>query len=163
MDGTTRKPQRRSTPSLQFTIGLTLSTFPLKSLDIDMDFLSCSRRCCSSLVRVGCPLPHPPSGSLVMQFFICAACTILMHTANALLVDVFPDMSSTAYASGQIARCGLSAASVAILDPLVGAVGRGWYFTMFAFFIGISAVVSVTASRRKGMKWRQRRVGNGPG
>lgn len=77
-----------------------------------------------------------------------------MHTANALLLDVFFNMLSIGYASGQTARCGLSAAPVATLDPLVGAAGRGCYFTIFAFFIGISAIILVMAIRRKGMQWR---------
>lgn len=98
-----------------------------------------------------------PAVPLVMQFFICAASTLLSHTASALLVDVFPNSSSTSYASGQVMRCGLSAASAAILDPLTNAVGRGWYFTVFGLFVGLSGIVSVTISRVKGMKWRQKR------
>jgi MFS family permease len=98
-----------------------------------------------------------PSVPLIMQFFICATSTLLSHTSSALLVDIFPDMSSTAYASGQIMRCGLSAALAAILQPLVDAVGRGWCFTIFALFVGISGLVSVVISRSKGMQWRQKR------
>ncbi|KAL8704323.1 MAG: hypothetical protein Q9201_002509 [Fulgogasparrea decipioides] len=98
-----------------------------------------------------------PSVPLIMQFFICAVSTLLSHTASALLVDIFPDTASSAYASGQIARCAVSAASAAVLQPLVDAVGRGWYFAIFAFSIGISGLGSVAASRSKGMRWRQKR------
>lgn len=98
-----------------------------------------------------------PAVPLIMQFFVCAASTLLSHTASALLVDVFPNSSSTSYASGQVMRCGLSAASAAILDPLTSAVGRGWYFTIFGLFVGMSGIVSVTISRAKGMEWRQKR------
>lgn len=98
-----------------------------------------------------------PAVLLVIQFFVCAASTLLSHTASALLVDVFPNSFSTSYASGQVMRCGLSAASAAILDPLTNAVGRGWYFTIFGLFVGLSGIVSVTISRVKGMKWRQKR------
>ncbi|WEW60325.1 hypothetical protein PRK78_005810 [Emydomyces testavorans] len=98
-----------------------------------------------------------PAVPLVMQFFICAVSTLLSHTASALLVDIFAEMSSTAYASGQILRCGLSAASAAVIQPLVDAVGRGWYFTSFALFVGISGLVSVAISRSKGMQWRRKR------
>lgn len=98
-----------------------------------------------------------PSVLLIMQFFICAVSTLLTHTASALLVDIFPSISSTAYASGQVMRCGLSAASVAVLQPLVGAVGRGWYFTMFGLLVGLSSFVAVFTSRTKGMEWRQKR------
>jgi MFS family permease len=99
-----------------------------------------------------------PAAPLVLQFFICALSTLLSHTASALLVDVFPNKSSTSYASSQVVRCGLSAASAAVLDPLVKAVGRGWYFTIFALFVGVSGFVSVLVSRRKGRIWRQKRM-----
>ncbi|KAK1764259.1 major facilitator superfamily domain-containing protein [Phialemonium atrogriseum] len=98
-----------------------------------------------------------PSVPLVLHFFICGTSTILTHTSNALLVDIFPGMSSTAYASGQVVRCGLSAASVAVLQPIIDAVGRGWYFTIFALFVGVTGVVSVIISRLKGMQWRRKR------
>lgn len=98
-----------------------------------------------------------PSIPLVMQFVICATSTLLTHVSSALLVDIFPTMSSSAYASGQITRCALSAASAAILQPLVGVVGRGWYFTIFALFVGLSGLGSVVTSRSKGMQWRQKR------
>ncbi|KAK7911190.1 hypothetical protein PG985_013671 [Apiospora marii] len=98
-----------------------------------------------------------PAGLLVMQFFICACSTLLSHTASALLVDIFPTQSSSSYAAGQLMRCGLSAASAAILEPLVHAVGRGWYFIIFAVFTGLSAVVCMGITRAKGMAWRQKR------
>ncbi|XDG07499.1 hypothetical protein ABKA04_007114 [Annulohypoxylon sp. FPYF3050] len=98
-----------------------------------------------------------PSAPIIFQFFICAVSTLLSHTASALLVDLFPGKSSTAYASGQIMRCGVSAASAAILQPLVTAIGYGWYFTLFALFIGVFGVISVCTSRLKGMQWRKKR------
>ncbi|KAF2748918.1 MFS general substrate transporter [Sporormia fimetaria CBS 119925] len=99
-----------------------------------------------------------PAVPIVGQFFICAISTLLSHTASALLVDVFPDSPSTAYASGQFARCGFSAASAAIIEPLVGAVGRGWYFTIFSLFTGLTCLLCVSASRWKGIEWRRKRV-----
>ncbi|ROV91697.1 hypothetical protein VMCG_09256 [Cytospora schulzeri] len=60
-----------------------------------------------------------PAVPLILEFFAVGMSTILTHTASALLVDIFPDASSTAYASGQVTRCGLSAASVAVLQPIV--------------------------------------------
>lgn len=65
---------------------------------------------------------------------------------------IFPDMASMAYASGQVVRCGLSAVSAAVLQPLVDAVGRGWYFMMFALFVGVSGLVSVAVSRSRGVE-----------
>lgn len=98
-----------------------------------------------------------PAVPLVMQFFICGLSTLLSHTASALLVDIFPDNSSTSYASGQIMRCGLSAVLAAVLQPIIDDIGRGWFFTVFGVFVGTSGLVSVAISRRKGMIWRKLR------
>lgn len=100
-----------------------------------------------------------PAVPLVMQFFICGLSTLLSHTASALLVDIFPESSSTSYASGQIMRCGLSAVSAAVLQPIVDSIGRGWYFTVFGIFVGVSGFVSVAISRKRGMIWRHARQG----
>ncbi|GAB1314804.1 Itaconate transport protein [Madurella fahalii] len=99
-----------------------------------------------------------PAVPIVLQFFACALSTLLSHTASVLLVDIFPDTSSSAYASGQLMRCGLSAASAAVLQPLVDAVGRGWYFTMFSLFLGLTGAASVVISQVKGMDWRRARL-----
>ncbi|ETS73639.1 hypothetical protein PFICI_14585 [Pestalotiopsis fici W106-1] len=98
-----------------------------------------------------------PAALLVMQFFICASSTLLSHTSSALLVDMFPSKSSTSYASGQLMRCGLSAASAAVLAPLTEAVGRGWYFTLFSVFTAVSALACVWLTMIKGKSWRQKR------
>ncbi|KAI4648982.1 uncharacterized protein J4E78_008499 [Alternaria triticimaculans] len=98
-----------------------------------------------------------PAVPLVLEFFVSALATLLSHTANALLVDVFPEVPSTAYASGQLARGAFSAASAAIIDPLVRAVGRGWYFTIFAAFTGTGCLTCVSLSRWAGMRWRWKR------
>ncbi|KAI1343762.1 MFS general substrate transporter [Xylariaceae sp. FL0016] len=95
---------------------------------------------------------------LVLQFFACALSTLMSHTASALLVETFPDRSSSAYAAGQAMRCGLSAASAAVLQPLVDAVGRGWFFVMFAVFLGTTAVASVSVSLTLGKNWRKKRL-----
>jgi MFS family permease len=95
---------------------------------------------------------------IILQFFACALSTLLSHTSSALLVDIFPNSSSSAYASGQLMRCGLSAASAAMLQPLVDAVGRGWYFTIFSLFVSITCAASVAVSRWKGVGWRRRRL-----
>lgn len=99
-----------------------------------------------------------PAVPIVLQFFACAVSTLLSHTSSALLVDISPDASSSAYASGQLVRCGLSAASAAVLQPLIDAVDRGWYFTMFSLFVNVTCAATILVSQCKGMQWRQQRV-----
>lgn len=96
---------------------------------------------------------------LTLQFSICGLAMLLNHTASALLVDVFPNESSSAYASGQIVRCALSAVLAAVLEPLVQTMGRGWYFTMLSLFVNVTGALSVLISRWKGMRWRRKRCG----
>lgn len=95
-----------------------------------------------------------PAVPLVLQCLCYALSTLLSHTASALLVDIFPNNSSSAYASGRIARCGLSAASAAVQQPLADVIGRGWYFTVFSLFIGLSGLCSVWVSRWRGVERR---------
>ncbi|KAH9432851.1 hypothetical protein MCOR27_010154 [Pyricularia oryzae] len=99
------------------------------------------------------------AAAMVLQFAACCCSTMLSHTASALLVDMFPEQSSTAYASGQMMRCGLSAAAAAIIDPASRLLGRGWFFTVVSLFIGTTGAGCVILSRAKGMQWRQRRTG----
>ena len=107
--------------------------------------------------------PAHPAVPLILQFLACGVATLLSHTASTLLVDIIPATASTAYASGQIVRCSLSAVSAAVIEPLIAAVGRGWYFTMFGLFVGITGVAAVLISRTKGRQWRQRRQAKAAG
>ncbi|KAI0101378.1 major facilitator superfamily domain-containing protein [Nemania sp. FL0031] len=57
----------------------------------------------------------------------------------------------TAAAATSVTRTVLAAAGVAILQPLVDAAGRGWYFTFLGLLTGISGCIAVFALRRNGM------------
>lgn len=98
-----------------------------------------------------------PSVPLILQFYLGAKCTILHQVYSALVVDIFPDKPSTIAASNNIIRCGLSAAVVAALNPLVSTMGRGWFFTMVAFLDGGLCMVFVVVLRRWGKYWRNKR------
>ncbi|KAH0536793.1 hypothetical protein FGG08_006361 [Glutinoglossum americanum] len=91
---------------------------------------------------------------LILQFLIGAKCTILLQVYSTLLIDIFPENPSTAAASGNITRCALSAAAVAIIEPLVGAVGRGWFFTLVGLIDGVGSMAAVLAIRKFGARWR---------
>lgn len=98
-----------------------------------------------------------PAVPLILQFLIGAKCTVLLQAYSALVVDIFPEQPSTIAASNNITRCGLSAAAVAALDPLVQALGSGWFFTAVALLDGGLCVVGVVILRRWGRRWRSRR------
>jgi len=50
---------------------------------------------------------------------------------------------------------------IAVLQPLICSIGRGWFFTMLSLLSSLSGIGAVAALRRWGMGWRNlRRVGN---
>ncbi|KAK8033370.1 hypothetical protein PG991_002768 [Apiospora marii] len=98
-----------------------------------------------------------PSVPLILQFFIGAKCTVLHQAYSALLVDMFPQKPSTAGASNNIIRCALSAAAVAVLQPLVDALGMGWFFTAMALLDAGLCIIAVWVLRRWGRQWRRKR------
>lgn len=99
-----------------------------------------------------------PSIPLILQCLIGFLCTCFLQVFNALLVDIFPESPSTAAASSNITRCALSALAIAVLQPLVDRLGRGWYFTSLSIVGGIGSAAAVWAVQKRGMRWRSQRL-----
>ncbi|KAB5585277.1 major facilitator superfamily domain-containing protein [Coniochaeta sp. 2T2.1] len=99
-----------------------------------------------------------PALPLVLQFGLGAGVTVLYQVYSALLVDVFRDTPGTAGASNNICRCAVAAVGVAVLQPLVDVVGRGWFFTLVGGWNGAGCAVGVWVLRRWGRRWRGERV-----
>ena len=95
---------------------------------------------------------------LILQFIQGAMGCCFYNTYNALLVDVFPESPSTAAAAASIVRCAMAAAAVAILQPLLATMSRGWYFTILGVWSGGCGALAVLVIERKGMSWRTRRI-----
>lgn len=98
-----------------------------------------------------------PAVPLIIQCCMGFLCTWLCNVFNALLVDIFPEAPSTAATAGNLVRCGLSAAAVAVLDPLTQATSRGWFFTIMGIASGGVGLAAITTLNHYGMNWRQRR------
>ena len=83
----------------------------------------------------------------------------LIYTfSNTLLVDILPETPSTAAAAASIIRCALAALGTATVQPLISALGRGWYFTMLGALTGGVSLIAVWMIRTWGMQWRASRV-----
>lgn len=95
---------------------------------------------------------------LLLQFVLGMLCTSFQQTFSALLVDIFPASPSTAAAAGNTVKCVLSAAAVAVQQPLVEAVGRGWVFTILTALSGGGGFVAAWMMKSKGMEWRRARI-----
>ncbi|EXJ92439.1 hypothetical protein A1O3_00990 [Capronia epimyces CBS 606.96] len=98
-----------------------------------------------------------PAVLLALQFLQGFWGTCFYTVYNTLLVDVFPESPSTAAAAASIARCAMAAAGVAVLQPLLAAAGRGWYFTVLGLWSGSCGAMALWLIRKKGMAWRRRR------
>ncbi|KAK3388076.1 major facilitator superfamily domain-containing protein [Sordaria brevicollis] len=98
-----------------------------------------------------------PALPLVIQFLQGFWSTFFYTTYSTLLVDSFPHSPSTAAATTSITRCAMAAGGVAILQPLLDSVGRGWYFTILGTWSGSFGVAAIVMLRWKGMKWRTER------
>ena len=90
------------------------------------------------------------SVALILQFVQGFWGTCFYTPYNTLLVDVFPESPSTAAAAASITRCAMAAAGVAVLQPLLDAVGRGWYFTLLGLWSGGFGAVGLSLIRWKG-------------
>ena len=99
-----------------------------------------------------------PSIPLILQCILCFMCTVFNQLFNTLLVDIFPEKPSSAAAAGNITRCALSAAAVAILQPLINALNRGWFFTLLSAVNGTGGVLAISLIQTRGMKWRRLRT-----
>ncbi|KAF2650028.1 MFS general substrate transporter [Lophiostoma macrostomum CBS 122681] len=98
-----------------------------------------------------------PSVALLLQFMQGFWGTYFYTTYSALMVDSFTESPSTAAAATSITRCAMAAAGVALLQPLLDAAGRGWYFTVLGLWSGIFGAASIALLRRYGWKWRKTR------
>ena len=94
---------------------------------------------------------------LIVQFVHGVLCTCILNTFNILLVDIFPKNPSTAATSGNLTRCALAALYVALLEPLVDALGRGWYFTLLGVLNGLLGGLAVWMLQMYGRQWRDGR------
>ena len=94
---------------------------------------------------------------LILQYILGFAQTCFYTLYSTLLVDAFPERPSTAAAAASVVRCAMAATALAILQPLLDAAGRGWYFTALGIWSGSFCSLAIWLIRRNGMKWRQGR------
>jgi MFS family permease len=102
-----------------------------------------------------------PAVPLTFQFILAFVCTYFFQVFNSLLVDIFPEKPSTAAAAGNISRCALSGVAVAILQPLVDALGYGWFFTLFSVLTTLGNFGALALILAKSRKWREMRLARG--
>ena len=95
---------------------------------------------------------------LIMSFMQACWQTLFYVFYSTLLVDIFPASPSTASAAASIARCTWAATGTAVLQPMINAMGNGWYFSTLGLGSGVTGVVAVWFIQNKGMEWRRKRL-----
>lgn len=91
---------------------------------------------------------------LVLQALFAFLSNFLVQSSSVLLLDVFPETPSIATTAGSMTRCVFAAALIAILEPFVGVVSHGWFFTVLGVRSGLLGLVSIVTIKKYGIKWR---------
>lgn len=82
---------------------------------------------------------------------------------QCLMVDLFPDESSTASACLNVVRCLLCASGLAVVDKMISALGSGGAFTLMAGIVFLSWI-GIFLEMKHGQRWdRERRAKEGKG
>ncbi|KAH8908294.1 putative MFS transporter [Coniochaeta sp. PMI_546] len=78
-------------------------------------------------------LDHPPLPAALVLLFVLGVClSAAFQPLTALLVDINPRSPAAATAAHQFVRCVLGAAGVAVVNPMLNGIGRGWTSTLIA-------------------------------
>ena len=94
---------------------------------------------------------------LVLQFFLGLTAPMSTNVFSVMLVDRYPDRSASVSAANNVARCLYGAGSVAAIEPMLTAMGRGPCFT---FIAGVALFFSpmMYVLLKYGPKWRKQRI-----
>lgn len=93
---------------------------------------------------------------LILQFLIAYTQASIFNINQTLIVDLYPEASASASAINNLVRCLLGAGGVAVIQPMVDAIGAGPSFVILA---GITGLVSLLLILEwyKGEGWRRAR------
>ena len=68
--------------------------------------------------------------ALFFQFVQGFLGALIYTLSDTLLVDILPETLGTGVAAASNIQCALAALGTGTVQPLISALGRGWYFTM---------------------------------
>ncbi|KAI0132590.1 putative MFS transporter [Xylariales sp. AK1849] len=91
---------------------------------------------------------------LVLQLLIGFSNQVLYTSLNTLLIDYRPDQSASAQAVNNLVRCEPAAAGLAVLGIMLGRLGSGWCFVIFAA-LHCATFPMLCLLERRGLRWRQ--------
>ena len=100
-------------------------------------------------------MEHPPlPAALVLLFLNTVSLSGSFQCLNVLIIDCYPDSPSAATAANNLIRCLLGAGGVALVEPLLNSIGRGWTGTLLSFIWAIGSLLWWSAWIW-GQRWRK--------
>ena len=72
------------------------------------------------------------AGPLVLLFVMGITMTGTFNMLSTLLVDLYPMSPATVTAANNLVRCVFGAGGLAVVEPMLKAMGRGWCYTFIA-------------------------------
>jgi hypothetical protein len=94
------------------------------------------------------------AGPLILLYFVGFSATGAFTTLNTLIIDLYLESPGTAAAASNWVRCLIGAGVVAIVGPLLSAVGMGWVGVIVAF-IWVCASPLLWVVYKWGPRWRE--------
>lgn len=91
---------------------------------------------------------------LIFSLFIGFCISASLNCIAVLVVDLNPDRAGTASAANNLVRCWFGAASTAVIQPLIEAIGIGWTNTLFAGLV-LACSPMLWYIMKKGPEWRK--------
>lgn len=150
---------RRVARNIGFTVdkrrGDDLSNFPIEKARIVPLYFFVAVGLVA-MILYGWVLELRPSvaAPLCLQFCIGLCITGSFGILNTLIVDLSPEAPATAVAANNFVRCEMGAAATAVIELMIGAMGTGWCFTIFALLPAVSVPI-LWAEARYGIRWRE--------
>lgn len=90
----------------------------------------------------------------VLLFFMGVGLNGVMATTNALLMDISQSQAGAVMAASNLTRCALGALASAVIELMIGKMGRGWSYVVFGLiFLVCSPMLGVQYF--KGHQWRK--------
>lgn len=95
---------------------------------------------------------------LTLQAVLGLLCMLFNILSQALLINILLANPSAAAATGNLARCSLTAILISVLQLGLDKMSRGWYFTLLGLLSGLGGIVVVFLIHSRGLQWRTERT-----
>ncbi|KAJ5100341.1 hypothetical protein N7456_006393 [Penicillium angulare] len=93
---------------------------------------------------------------IILQYITAYCATAIFTINSALVIDLYPGASASATAVNNLMRCLIGAGGVALVTPIINAVGSLWTFVLLAG-VTLAMVPLLMVEMRWGAGWRMKR------